>query len=174
MKGLLLALVVIISLFVIAFMATHIYVRLNKQTPKTLPVEQSSPISTDTIAADTYAKVELLEQDVPIKDSLKSKVHEPGLMGTWVSKSSSSMITFEGTSYTLEMPSVEEAQFITGSFTIIDGFITLETVKGPVSCNNTKGLYTYKLKGDDLSLSPQSDGCKLRSTQLKASFFRLY
>jgi len=169
LKGFLVVLVVILSLSIIAFTATHIYVRMNKPAKKIIPAELPAPQPTDTNVSGALPEAE------PQKPEVSGKlVHEPRLMGTWVSNSSSSMITFDESGYTLEMPSVEESQLIKGSFSITDGVISLKTAEGPKACTNSTGRYTYTLKGDDLTLRLQSDACKLRSMQLNASFFRLY
>ncbi len=169
LKGILVVLVVIISLSIIAFTATHIYVRMNKPAKTIIPLEQSVNQPADTIVSEAQP-----ESEAQKPEGTGKLVHEPRLMGTWVSNSSSSMTTFDGSGYTLEMPTVEESQLIKGSFSIIDGVIILKTTEGPKPCSNSTGRYTYTLKGDDLTLRLQSDGCKLRSTQLNASFFRLY
>ena len=171
LKGFLLLLVVLISLTIIAFAATFVYVRLNKPSKMSVSVEQAAPVVPDTIAAEASPAPVTGPQKV---EQVKKQEYEPALMGTWVSNSSSAMITFEGNRYTLDMPSVEETQVIKGSFSIESGVIILKTGEGPKSCSNATGRYTYQLKGDDLTLRMQSDACKIRSNQLQSSFFRMY
>jgi hypothetical protein len=169
LKGFLLLLVVFISLAIIAFAATHVYVRLNKQTTNPATIEQPQPQ-----IADTVAIVEPTHDEPPKTEMQKKPEFEPGLAGTWVSNSSSAMITFEGDNYTLDLPSVEDIPIIKGSFSLSSGTIILKTAEGPHYCPKTTGRYTYKLKGDELTLRLQSDGCKTRSNELNSSFFRLY
>lgn len=169
LKGFLLLLVVLISLAIIAFAATHVYVRLNKQTTKRTTIEQPKPQ-----IADTVALVEPPHTEPPKNEVQKKTEFEQGLTGTWVSNRSSAMITFDGSNYTLDLPSVEDNPVIKGSFSISSGTLILKTSEGPKRCNNTTGRYSYKLKGDELTLRLQADGCTTRSNELNSSFFRLY
>ncbi|MBK9290494.1 MAG: hypothetical protein IPM52_02515 [Bacteroidetes bacterium] len=175
LKNLLMVLVALISLAIIAFAASHVYFRLNKkhESLPVIPHEQPNVIE-DTTSGLAEPDTAANEGATPENNRKPKITTEPALAGTWVSNSSSAMITFSNNTYTLEMPSVEETQLISGSFAIQDGVLVLKTSSGPAACNNTTGRYTYMLKEDDLRLKLQSDGCRLRSMQLNSSFFRLY
>lgn len=92
---------------------------------------------------------------------------------TWVSMLNGTMLSIEGNRYTIDFPSVEEQLPMKGTITFSLSEFTLLNNNRDDVCNNSPGVYSFSLEGDELIISVKSDSCNKRSRNLEASWFKL-
>lgn len=167
LKGFLSLLVILLSLAIIALAASHIYVRMNKNSRK----EASAEPVVEKTEKNNASKPSSVVGDEK-SEAHKAPPVEKIFTGTWVSSSNGAMLSFKGNRYSLDLPSVEDNPAIKGSFSVSDGIVTFEIAEGPSNCVKTLGRYAYQMNGDNLRLKLVSDDCSKQANQLKSNFFR--
>lgn len=118
---------------------------------------------------DEEDKIKTEKTDSPTKTIGQGKEE---LNGTWVSKYDGTMLTIKGLDVVFEMPSVDEAQKITGSISIEKNIITFLPSEGP--CGNEEGHYFYSIdqKGE-LFFKLIKDKCQNREDLMSMTWFKL-
>lgn len=110
-----------------------------------------------------------------ITDNKNEKTNNQGnteLNGTWVSHYDGTMLTIKGLEVVFEMPSVDEAQKITGSISIEKNIVTFLPMEG--KCGNEEGHYLYSIdqKGE-LFFKLIKDKCQSREELMSMTWFKL-
>jgi len=94
------------------------------------------------------------------------------LNGTWVSHYDGTMLTIKGLDVVFEMPSVDEAEKITGSINIEKNIVTFLPSEG--LCGNEEGHYLYSIDQDgELFFKLIKDKCQGREDLMSMTWFRL-
>jgi hypothetical protein len=92
--------------------------------------------------------------------------------GTWVSNYNGTMLTIEGRTVTLESPSVDDFNKITGKIIIEENIVTFTYENG--SCKDLEGHYLYSIdeKGE-LFFKLIKDSCPHRLEVMTKTWFAL-
>ena len=96
--------------------------------------------------------------------------------GTWVSNYDGAMLTISGTTFSLEVPGVDEGSKITGSFTfeLESNICTFVNEGGNATCKGNEGHYLYgRDDSGDINFELIKDICESRKERMSASWFKL-
>ena len=99
---------------------------------------------------------------------------EPMYTGTWVSNYDGTILTLSRSSFTLEMPSVDQKTAIEGELSVMKNVLTFVYTSGAEICRGEEGHYQYMLEDNgDIFFKLIKDNCKTRSDRMEVSWFRL-
>ena len=99
---------------------------------------------------------------------------EPMYTGTWVSNYDGAILTLNRSSFTLEMPSVDQKTAIAGELSVMKNVLTFVYTSGTESCRGEEGHYQYTFEDNgDIFFKLIKDNCESRSERMEASWFRL-
>lgn len=130
--------------------------------------EQTTDSSTTTNMADN---AENRSQKLPAQK--EKPIQKTALEGTWVSTLNGAMLTFKDNTFQVEFPSIEERPKLKGHFKILANSLHLVNTLSDDLCGMKEGVYSFEIKGDDLTLSAQNDLCKMRKENLSTDWFKL-
>ena len=92
--------------------------------------------------------------------------------GTWVSNYDGRMLTIDGLKITLESPSVDQTEKISGQISIEGNIVTIVYASGP--CEKTEGHYLYTINDSgELFFKLIKDNCKSREERMSMTWFKL-
>lgn len=160
LRLLLQVLVVLLSLALIAFAASYVYLRkqANNDTEQNAAAAVQNNPSTALVA----------ETEGPLTQKAQISVLE----GTWVSADNGTMLSFVAENYSIDFPSVEAGKPVKGTFTVKGNRLNLLSSDAS-GCETIKGAYTFSIEGDDLQIFLKEDACAKRSSALVSSWFKL-
>ncbi len=93
--------------------------------------------------------------------------------GRWYSTYDGAILTIDGTSFSLEIPSVDEAKAVKGTLALTGNEVTLKYDNSSKTCAGIAGRYHWKLEGQDkLVFKLINDDCKARSERMNAEWER--
>lgn len=129
---------------------------------------------------DTKTNQETKQQENPVdqpqaerKKDNKISPQPTWLEGTWVSSSNGAMLTFKGTAFSMDFPSVENRSPLEGTFVLNGKKIEFKSTQKDDICGQQPGKYTVSPDGNDIVIKCLSDECKRRASNLEASWFKL-
>ena len=94
--------------------------------------------------------------------------------GTWVSNYDGAMLTISGSSFTMELPGVDESGKIKGNVAYEENIVTFVYESGSSTCKGTEGHYLYSIdKNGELFFKLIKDVCESRKERMTATWFRL-
>ncbi|MFA8300684.1 MAG: hypothetical protein ACEPOV_11015 [Hyphomicrobiales bacterium] len=94
------------------------------------------------------------------------------LNGTWDNNSGRSTITFTNNQYSMDFPSVEGGQSLTGAFQVSNDTIFLYTDSQSNLCAGTNATYVFSHDKKKLNTKLVNDNCLKRSTQMQEGWHK--
>ncbi|MBS4060064.1 MAG: hypothetical protein KG029_06675 [Bacteroidetes bacterium] len=172
LKSVLLILVVLISLALIAFAASYVYLRNSEEGEIENSIENTPSDAESKSDFTERTEAEFLSTEAELKK--KSELKQTSLLeGTWVSAENGAMFTVANSSFTIDFPSIEAVKPMRGQITVSkNSFVTVNN-KDMAACQGVEGNYSFELNGEDLVIKLKKDKCTQRASQLNASWFRL-
>lgn len=160
LRLLLQVLVVLLSLALIAFAASYVYLR--KQANNDVQKDATAAVQNNPSTALVAETEEHLTQKAQISV----------LEGTWVSVDNGTMLSFAAENYSIDFPSVEAGKPIKGTFTVKGKRLNMLSSDAP-GCEAIQGNYTFTIEGEDLQIFLKEDACTKRSNALVSNWFKL-
>ncbi|HHL57584.1 MAG: hypothetical protein DRI88_13450 [Bacteroidetes bacterium] len=112
------------------------------------------------------------EPSVQQTDKLPSAIGSV-LDGTWVSKYDGAILTVNGRSFSLELPSVDKQVLVAGTIRIHEQTAVLKNISANANCKGLEGQYTFSVKDKNLQFQLVKDECAGRKERMTAGWFRL-
>lgn len=123
------------------------------------------PVETiDVIEIKTDDKTEITKEQISIITPID---------GTWVSNYDGAMLSISGTTFTLELPSVDASGTAKGSITVQSTLVIFLNKTGNKTCIGKEGHYKYSFENNELILTKIKDPCENRSERMTESWFKL-
>lgn len=93
---------------------------------------------------------------------------------TWVNKMNGALLNINtnGT-FSLDFPGVDEKELINGIIKLTDNNLIFSTKNNTNYCNSFEGNYKFKIKKDELILTPINDNCLSRKEHFTKGWFKL-
>ena len=107
------------------------------------------------------------------KDNTKSVSQSLILDGTWASYNDGAMLTINGQSFTIELPSVESTVLASGKIVVKSHTVTFVYTNNDSVCGIKPGVYNYETRDDEVIFSKQDDSCGSRVGLLVATWFKV-
>ena len=152
-----LMLIAIVAILAILSIVTAYYILDNDD-------KQIDAIETVTKIIQTDDNTQKTEEQGTIKTAIE---------GTWVSNYDGAMLTISGTTFSIELPSVDASGNVKGSIAVENTIVTFSNTTGTKTCIGKEGHYNYSFEGDELMLNKIKDPCDRRSERMTESWFRL-
>lgn len=93
--------------------------------------------------------------------------------GTWVSNYDGAILTINGLTFSIDLPSVEQAVSVKGTMAVEQNLVTFNNTNGDETCRNTEGHYQFSFENDEISFKLIKDNCSSRKERMTASWFKL-
>lgn len=106
------------------------------------------------------------------ENSPQKQVMTP-LEGIWVSYYDGAILTISGQSFTLELPSVDSPEKISGEIAVESTIATFYYKNGTKSCLDTEGHYQFSFENEELNFKIIKDLCASRSERMISNWFKL-
>ncbi len=116
---------------------------------------------------------EIIQTDDNSLRTEEQKTIKTPIEGTWVSNYDGAMLTISGTTFSLELPSVDASGNVKGSIAVENTIVTFSNTTGTKTCIGKEGHYNYSFEDDELMLNKIKDPCDRRSERMTESWFRL-
>ena len=99
---------------------------------------------------------------------------EPVYTGSWVSNYDGAILTLNRSSFTIEMPSVDQKTAIKGELMVFKNVLTFVYTSGTETCRGEEGRYQYTFEDSgDIFFKLVKDDCTSRKARMEFSWFRL-
>ena len=100
-------------------------------------------------------------------------IEKTPLEGSWVSMYDGAILTFTGLNFSLDMPSVDSPEKITGKIAIESTIVTFYNTGGKKICLDDEGHYQFTFENDELNFKVIKDQCASRKERMTANWFKL-
>ena len=110
--------------------------------------------------------------DVNTENTIENKVTTP-IDGTWVSNYDGAMLTISGTTFSIEMPSVDASSKDKGSIAVQETIVSFTNTSGNKACIGKEGHYNFSFIDDELMLNKIKDPCDSRAQRMSETWFKL-
>ena len=119
----------------------------------------------------TFAFLNKYKNDQPI---VEDKIFTQLSSETWVSKMNGALLKISPDGiFSLDFPGVDDDDFISGNVSYEKGKLTFSTNSKSNYCKGISGSYHFKIKKNELILSPIEDKCKSRKEHFSNGWFKL-
>ena len=116
---------------------------------------------------------EIVKTDDNSLKTEKQTVVKTPIEGTWVSNYDGAMLTISGTTFAIELPSVDASGKVKGNISVEKTIVTFTNTTGLKACIGKKGHYNYSFENDELILTLIKDPCESRLERMTETWFRL-
>ena len=106
-------------------------------------------------------------------DKNEQKGIKTSLEGTWVSNYNGAILTIEGSSFEIELPSVDQTMSAKGTITVTDDQVTYVNTEGKEVCIHVEGHYRFTFEENEVFFNLIEDKCPSRIEIMSASWFSL-
>jgi hypothetical protein len=113
-----------------------------------------------------------IEQNEPKDTKALESVKTP-LEGTWVSNYDGAILSVNGLTYNLDLPSVDASVSTKGTLAVEQNLVTFINSNGDEVCRNMEGHYQFIFNEDEVSFKLIKDSCNSRIERMTMSWFKL-
>lgn len=170
-------LIVMGILVLVAVLGSYLWLRYAEHKTELRPgmVNELLPsLPEKTTEAVTPKQHEKAAKTAVVQEKTKETLPQSSwLEGTWVSSMNGAMLTFKGTTFSMDFPSVENRSPLEGVFQLNGKKIEFAGTQADGTCGIQPGKYTVTTEGSDIVITKISDECERRAQNLEASWFRL-
>jgi len=124
-------------------------------------------------AVHDWATTEEAKAEPKLKETTSKIIEKTPLEGSWVSYYDGAILTFTGLNFTLDLPSVDSPEKITGKVAIENTIVTFYYTSGKKSCIDVEGHYQFSFDNEELTFKVIKDLCNSRKERMTANWFRL-
>lgn len=106
-------------------------------------------------------------------ESIEEITVKTAIDGTWVSNYDGAMLTISGTTFSIEMPSVDASSKVSGRLAVEKTIVSFSNTSGNEACLGKEGHYNYSFIDGELMLNKIKDPCDSRSQRMIDTWFKL-
>ncbi|MBU1370350.1 MAG: hypothetical protein KJ578_09425 [Bacteroidetes bacterium] len=162
---------IVLMLLVVSIVFSYFFFYNKDSQPITEKVSQLFTSSGDSLFQLSSPKD--MQENPKEQTSETAVVEKTPLEGTWVSTLNGAMLTFQGSTFQIEFPSIEERPELKGHFRITEDNIHLVNTLSDDLCGMKEGVYSFTIKGEDLILETVKEPCSMRKENLETAWFKL-
>ena len=95
------------------------------------------------------------------------------LEGTWVSNYDGAILTINGLTFSLDVPSVDASVSVKGTLASEKNLITFTNISDDEMCPDIEGHYKFRFEDDEVFFTLIKDNCDNRKERMTMSWFNL-
>lgn len=112
-----------------------------------------------------------IEQKELLDNTALESIKTP-LEGTWISNYDGAILTINGLTFNLDLPSVDQSITIKGILSVEQNLVTFNSNSDKI-CKNMEGHYQYSFSADEVLFKLIKDNCNSRKERMTMSWFKL-
>lgn len=124
------------------------------------------------VTEKTASDPKQVEQAKQLNTNELESVKTP-LEGTWVSNYDGAILSVNGLTYNLDLPSVDASVSTKGMLAVEQNLVTFVNSNGNEVCQNMEGHYQFTFNEQELSFKLIKDACESRKERMTMSWFKL-